>query len=312
MNWCLASAVGTGIAVVSVILVAGVLCGCSGNPVALRLSLQPGDKLTIIDSMRQVSDVTLNGQPVQANVAGECRVDVVVDGVTPSGDYECRAEIRKAVLTEDIIVGGAVSNGMDNAAGRTPLEEVGHWLSGRQYRFTLTPRGEVIAVEGAEEIAKHLKENGDFLPAAAQPASPSEAEAFAEGFYGTWDERGLAGFTESLFPVLPDSDVAKGDSWQGQRGMDPGDEAVRDVTYTLTGVDSQVARIAFDAAIRPRPASDSTVQGGHVRGTLTVDTASGVYETQTEEGSLETYGVGAMTVASTATITGSRDTLLAR
>ncbi len=148
-------------------------------------------------------------------------------------------------------------------------------LLGQGYIIKINPKGEVLDVNGVEEVrAAVLKK----LPpdAAANPAT--------NVLNSYLDKKGIKEMTESMWGVYPDKPVDVGQSWSRKRVISAGFEMTIDGKLTLQKLEAGMATIATTSSIRS--SADKPMEAGGMKmrfdltgtqdGTVQIEEATGL------------------------------------
>ncbi len=175
------------------------------DAVTFRYQFEPGEKLTydISTTVKQTQNV--NGQAVKSDFAISERTEREVTQVSGAGDAVLKCQIQK--LTASIQIGPQAKYQYDSSkpdneasshlgAAATPLYNV---LSKASVRLTVSPKGEIQAVEGLQEaLADVLKSN-------------QLTQQLVGG--ATTNEGAKASYAEH-FLQFPERALAPGDTWE--------------------------------------------------------------------------------------------------
>jgi hypothetical protein len=168
----------------------------------------------------------------------------------PDGGHEVEMEFLRMRMS---LANGNAGMDMDSSKspGTNALAQAFHKLPGARIRFTLDPKGEVVKVDGMEDMQKRMTT-------------------------GQRDPTGVLNsmFTEDYFKQmmnqsksLPQKPVAVGDSWPVQLEYTMGalGTLVMDFTYTLKEWercnDHNCARIEFSGTIKTKPGQSLRIAG---------------------------------------------------
>lgn len=171
-------------------------------------------------------------------------------------------------------------------------------LAGLGFTVTITPAGQITAVEGLDAMLAEMVRNLDL------PEGPTKAavqKALGEQFGEDTMKQNLQG----MFALYPETPVAVGQSWQRKTVVSKGFPVVIEGDYTLEGRTGGVARVAIKATLSPNEAAGPIDLGtgkmsydlkGEQSGIAEMDEATGwtrsLSTTQLVSGTLRFQGAG--------------------
>ena len=148
-------------------------------------------------------------------------------------------------------------------------------LLGQSYVVKVTPKGEVLDVNGVEELQAAVRKK---LP----PGAETDPAMGALSSY--MDKKGIKEMTESTLGFYPDKPVEQGESWSKKRIVSPAFELTLDCKWTLQKREAGVATVATVTSIRSNPDKPMDAGGMKMRfdlsgtqdGTVQVAEATGL------------------------------------
>jgi hypothetical protein len=170
----------------------------------------------------------------------------------------------------------------------TPESKIFKALKGAKLSFVINKKGEVISVNGVDDLNTHLSNFSD-----------QEKQALAAFING----ENLKGSIEMEQKVFPNNPVKIGDTWTTTFEMKTLYKLTSTNTFKLVKVENNIAYIEFTGTISTGEAQATTIQGmeanitlsGDAKGTLQMDMATGMVTTsegsQTMKGKVEVMGM---------------------
>ncbi len=226
------------------VIVAGMvsmaLCNTGAAAVTLQLKLAKGKtyyERTVIDQ-HMVQTVMNMQQVMDQGIGTGLQMDVL--DVDPQGNMRIRNTYNWSMATRT----GSMGNlNYDSAKQTTPPPGAEPFaaLLGQSYIIRITPKGEVLDVNGVEELQAAVRKK---LPAGAE-AGP------ALGALSQYlDKNSIKQMLESALGVYPDKPVEVGESWSKKRVFSPMFELTIDSKWTLQKLEDGVAIIATTSSSR--------------------------------------------------------------
>lgn len=203
------------------------LTGCGGAE-PTRLQLKPGDTRT--GSVETTSEFEMNmGMQMTFSTSETLRLKLTVDEVAPE-----EGPISLTATVDDYKVAIRM-NGQDLMAMpmvKAMLDDSLKAIQGKSFAFTVSPRGEVLGVTGAEEIAEAFQKSSE-LPMDGMMASQAlSAEQ-------------LQRHCSMLFCPLPLEPLAEGATWRTEQTTQGAFDAA--IAYDWTVKDQNDSFITFAA-----------------------------------------------------------------
>jgi hypothetical protein len=250
------------------------LCNTGAAAVTLQLKLVKGKtyyQRTVID--QHMVQTVMNMQQVMDQSMGTgVKLDVLdVDG---QGNMRIRSTYNWSMSKR---TGPMGSLDYDSAKQPTPPAGAEPFaaLLGQGYVVRISPKGEVLDVNGVEELQAAVRQK---LPPGA------EADPGLGALAQYLDKKGIQQMVESALSVYPDKPVEQGESWSKKRVVSPMFELTIDSKWTLQKREAGVATIATTCSLRSNP--DKPVEAGGMKmrfdlagtqdGTIRVQEATGL------------------------------------
>jgi hypothetical protein len=232
----------------------------------LRWKLKPGDSLAVTIDQQTDSTVAFSGKSAKTDIVLKLTLGWNVVAADASG-----FKIRQSIdgIQQKLTTQQAGTIEFDSTSKAKPtgqsrdLADALRPLIGAEFDMTMTPRGEITAVEPANEAAKALF---------AGLESGQTADAAARASVEQMLKRPLL--------VLPERPTNVGETWtaSSERPTVAGPLKI-DTTYKLTGIADQngrpVARIAMTAIFTPAAGGQLTVKSPEHSGEIEFAVADG-------------------------------------
>jgi hypothetical protein len=148
-------------------------------------------------------------------------------------------------------------------------------LLGQSYIVKVTPKGEVLDVEGIEQMQAAIRQK---LPPGA------EADPALGTLAAYLDKKGLKEATEGIWGIYPDKPVELGESWSKKRVVSPAFELTIESRWTLQKREAGFAMIGTTGSARSNPDTPMETGGMKMRfdlagtqaGTMRMEEATGL------------------------------------
>jgi len=253
------------------------LCNTGAAAVTLQLKLAKGKtyyQRTVID--QHMVQTVMNMQQVMDQSMGTgLKMDVLdVDG---QGNMRIRNTYNWSMSKR---TGPMGSLDYDSAKQPTPPAGAEPFaaLLGQGFVLRISPKGEVLDVNGVEELQAAVRKR---LPPGA------EADPALGALNQFLDGKGIKQMVESALSVYPDKPVEVGESWGKKRVMSPMFELTIDSKWTLQKREAGMATIAMTSSLRSN--ADKPVEAGGMK--MTFDLAG------TQDGTLRMQEVTGLIVS---------------
>jgi hypothetical protein len=212
----------------------------TGAAVTLQLKLAKGETYylrTVID--QHMVQTVMNMQQVMDQSMGTgLKMDVL--DVDRQGNMRIRSTYNWSMAKR---TGPMGTLDYDSAKQPTPPAGAEPFtaLLGQSYVIRISPKGEVLDVNGVEELQAAVRKK---LPPGAEgdPAMSALAQYI--------DKNGIKQMVEGALGVYPDRPVEVGESWSRKRVVAPMFELTFDSKWTLQKLEAGVAIIAATASLR--------------------------------------------------------------
>jgi hypothetical protein len=270
---------------IAIVTTLALLCAAPSRAqekVQLRLNLQKGQSYARIIALEQKISQTFQSQRVDATITTRFGIH---SQVLESNDDALRIEMtyRSASYesrTSDqhggIITMRYDSTRPDNTA--SPQSKIFAAMVGASLVYTISPRGEILKVDGQEEMVQRILSSMDIPAELRRELSKTLNESIKESVKSqTGQTVGLA-----VYPEMP---VAIGQSWELQNSQAVGVPLFTSTRYTLNALENSIATLAVRSKITGNPPASAMVIGdsqtkydmtGTQNGVLRVDENTGL------------------------------------
>jgi hypothetical protein len=238
----------------------------AGQDVTLRYRWTNGEQLTY--RLTQQTTSTVSGLPgglppvtVEMNASQVLRTSV--EGVAADGTATVRSTYESARWEMKSPAGTMLyDSAADTASADRVASRVKDTLSaliGGSFTMTLSPRGEVLAVEGMTQLVEKMFKSF--------PSDPSIAP-FLTSLRSSLTDEGLRGTLGQGFTPLPEGALKPGDTWENEltRKDAMAGEVAHTTRFTLKAVESgageRLAQIAAAVSIKLSPAGGMSLPMG--------------------------------------------------
>jgi hypothetical protein len=275
----------------------------------LRLRLKQGETYRVRTTVEQkINQTTGPNQQATEQTIG-VGYSIVVDAVDGAGNMKVTTNYDSVLFRQKGPSGLVEYDSVAAPKQVPPAAKAFAALAGLRYGATLTPAGQVTAVEGLDAMLADMVRNLDL------PEGPTKAavqKVLAEQF----GEDAMKRNVQNMFALYPEQPVAVGDAWQRKLVVAKGFPVVIEGTYTLKAREAGVATVDVKATLSPNEAAGAVELGtgkmsydltGEQSGTVQIDEATGWTRALTTEqvvsGTIRFQGTGgAPEVASPITI----------
>lgn len=252
-------------------LLVGVASGCSSSKEAmpvwkaaedayvLEARFQPGETYTSVMNMEQSMEMNVMGQtiPMTQTQRQEHTMDVV--SLEDSVYTIDRTLSRMQMSTESSAIPSQSFDSETDTSAAAMQSNPALALIDLPVRIEMTPKGEVLSVEGVEGMTAKMKESMQTEQQKEMIESALDAESIREAM-------------RSISPY-PESPVRVGDSWDVSYAMNMGMPIQVDATYTLTRVEGQTAYTNVSMTMKT-PEGGAEMAAGMGAMTMTMDGTS--------------------------------------
>lgn len=247
----------------------------AGEQIELRLNLQAGDDRIVRQSTEQIVELGPEDRPVRLRYT--TGYDIRWDVLTPAADGNLRVRwtFERAMINQSTPEGATAYDSSARSGQPVPAAALLHAaIPGQAIEATLSPRGDVVALDGVDALQRHLESAMTGLDAGASATlrATMETQFSAEALRET---------ALLSLPVMPPNAVAVGSDWGRQQRLDNGVPIDLNATYRL--VERRDGRALVESMAMLATATDQTTGpdamtlelAGDQRGRLEVDETKG-------------------------------------
>jgi len=178
------------------------------------------------------------------------------------------------------------------------VSKILHALIDKPFRLLVAPDGSVKSITGLDKVRDSLAQAAAAADAEAQHMVATLKELFSDAVVKEW--------MEESFNHYPNKAIHIGDSWhiEATRAMG-GIQRVLKTKYTLKEVKKNTATLVYESEIEGTMAAPAAKFVGTQRGSMTVDTPTGILQTlqvsQHADSSFEAEGTAMLVKTTTQT-----------
>ena len=258
----------------------------SGEPLTLRLNLQPGATYRLQLLTRQAIQQDLEGQHLETIQTMGIQYSYSVTEVDSEGNAWIDLLYERVILEQDSVLGKVEYDSADPPAELPPEAQGVSALVGLGYSMQMSPRGEVLETRGAEELV-------EAMIAALQISDPAVREQIETTLRQQYGGEALQNQLRETVVQFPEGPLLVGESWSTTTETFALTTLTVKATYTLRGFDENTARIdvhsSFTTDARAELLDFGLFQLGYVlagdqEGTLLVDRMTGLANIQLHQG----------------------------
>lgn len=248
------------------------------EPAVLALTLQQNDFFRIRMLNEQTITQTIEGQTQETEQTIGFEYTYEVTGVDPAGNATVEAVYTWVLFDQRTPLGNVLYDSDRPSAQIPPGAESFAALVGNGFTMLITPLGEVIDIEGLDELYDGMLAALDL----GDPALEAELESVFRDQFG---EEALVQQMANITNYLPEQAIEVGDSWSHSVETTMGFPTTTETTYTVVAIDGTTVTLRASATVRPDPGAEpldiagvqiSYMLQGTQDGVVEVDIASGL------------------------------------
>jgi hypothetical protein len=261
------------------------------TPVSLKLNLEKDKVYRVKSTSKQTMQINAGGQLIN--------VDVLSNNVVSYKVLKQDKDIMDIELKFDTIA-SKTSSPMGNKetnsakpAGNDPTDKIMNKLSSYKIIAKISTSGKFIEFVNYPKFKDNVLFVLDSIPTTKRDQAKMIANALLQ-------EAAIRTRIEPLFAYLPENSVKTGDVWETTYSLAANSVNLLSLnTFTLNGVENNLAKISGKSEIESLPSNDPSAQMSQdLKGTMTsdgtIDLTTGLVLKNTSKGHIE----GAMTVKS--------------
>jgi hypothetical protein len=261
------------------------------TPVSLKLNLEKDKVYKVKSTSKQTMQINAGGQLIN--------VDVLSNNVVSYKVLKQDKDIMDIELKFDTIASktsspmGNKETNSANPAGNDPTDKIMNKLSTYKIIAKISTSGKFIEFVNYPKFKDNVLFVLDSIPATKRDQAKMIANALLQ-------EAAIRTRIEPLFAYLPENSVKTGDVWETTYSLAANSVNLLSLnTFTLNGVENNLAKISGKSEIESLPSNDPSAQMSQdLKGTMTsdgtIDLTTGLILKNTSKGHIE----GAMTVKS--------------
>jgi hypothetical protein len=262
------------------LLVAVLLCAparAQDGKLELRLRLKQGETYRVRTTVDQrINQTTGPNQQATEQTIG-LGYSVAVKEVDGAGNMKVTTRYDSILFRQKGPSGAVEYDSQAEGKQVPPAAKAFAALTGLEYGATLTPTGQVKAVEGLDAMLAEMVRK---LELPDGPTKAAVQKVLAEQF----GEDAMKRNVQSLFALYPEQPVAVGDSWQRKVVVTRGFPVIIEGAYTLKGRQDGIATVEVKAALSPNEAAGAVDLGtgkmsydlkGEQSGTVQIEESTG-------------------------------------
>ncbi len=252
----------------------------STDVVDLKLNLQKGKTYTYTTKTNMNMDMEVMGKPM--NTAGnvDFGFKLKVNDIDPQNNYQLSCSynaIRFKMNAMGMDMGYDSNNPGDTSNENMMngmLRKVFSSMVGQTFKLTMSPKGEVMKIEGLNELVQSMTESIRVPEQLKESMKKQMAQSFNE-------EQIKQGFAQGFY-IYPDKPVKVGDSWH--KNFDKAMNNLQmnqDMTFTVKEINSSAVVLELSGKISSSAGKDSAVAikmdlSGDEKGTMEMSRTTGM------------------------------------
>jgi hypothetical protein len=254
------------------------LQGCGdGEKIPLTIRLSPGDLRTVIITENGQNTVVVNGTSIQSTGEQERAYTFSVQKVLEDGSIQMNGRIKKTRLTESSMAGGVPFQAFDNDKGYSIHQEIGLALKDQTFSITLSPQGEILNLEGTDLMLDHVRNTVNFGAFhAMQGLDREKIVEFREMFLEHYNENGFRAILASVFSVLPQMAVGRGDTWTVEPIRDASSDLLSERHFSWKELRGSQLTLSKKTSFLSLKGEDGKSMSGTETGLCVLDTEDGL------------------------------------
>lgn len=260
-------------------------------PVNIKLNLEKGKMYTVKNISKQAMQIDAGGQQFNMDISTSSVVSYkVLKQENDVMDIELKFDTIASKTTSPM---GNKETNSAKPAGNDPLEKIMNKFSSNKIIAKISTSGKFIEFVNYGKFKDNVLFVLDSIPATKRDQAKTMADALLQ-------ESAIRTLVEPLFAYLPEKAVKIGDTWETTYSLTSNNVSMLSLnTFTLKGVEKNVATISGKSEIESLPSTDPNAQMVQaLKGTMTsdgtLDLKTGQVLKNTSKGNIE----GTMTMKS--------------
>jgi hypothetical protein len=242
----------------------------SGEPVNLKLNLQPGSQYAYAADWMMDMQMSAMGQNMktQQNMTMESTYDVAAGA---GNNKNIKVSFDRIAMEMKMPMGSMSYDTKDPSKGNPNMAMIGNILH-KPFTMEVSEQGEIKKVDGLSTIINSI---GDTSTAEGAAMRQQMASAFSDSMVKSLMQQSLN--------IFPDHPVRPGDTWKNEYNINVGAMSMRlENEFKLKDVTGNTAHLDINSKITGGGAGTGAMQGGTIslsgdqKGTIDVEVATGV------------------------------------
>ncbi len=254
------------------------LAACGPSTFTLRLHLKQGDvyKVTTVTNQHISQEIMGQKMTLDQKMTMEYRWEVTQ--VAENGNTTVKVTYTRVAMEQDQ---GGQKRSFDTASGQEPPDFFKglDLLVGKSFSMEFTPKGEVVKIDGLDEMFRQVAEGVGF-------GDKESTDAFYKALTDSFGEDAITEQFKTAFGDYPDTPLKVGSTWTTDSQLKVTFPLDVHATYTVKSWQDSQAVIAMEATLKSDATKRETGQNplfdviydlsGTQQGTLTVDVGTGL------------------------------------
>lgn len=230
-------------------------------------------------------DQEIMGQPVQLDMTTyySMTVDAEENGIKSIRSIFERFRMKTSLMGLNLDVDTDNPPANDTAGNnKDPLSALSRFfgaIKGQVYSMKVNPEGKILEVSGFEKMGEKLAESLDL--------DEEQKAEMKKNFESQFNAEEMKLNLERVWHIFPVKEVKVGDSWTTESELHGKMPGVYKSTYTVTDIEGDMVSLEEKTRLEPR-GGDGPQLKGEVKGTIVVDSRSGLVVNADQEMKLKT------------------------
>ena len=252
-----------------------------GDVVDLKLNLQKGKTYTYTMKTNMNMDMEVMGKPMNTTGNIDFGFRMNVEDVDAQNNYRI-ATTYDAIRFKMNAMGMDMGYDSKNVGDTTRenmvngmMRKVFGGMMGKTFKITMSPKGEVLKIEGLKELVESMEANIEVSEQMKTAMHKQMSESFSE-------DQIKQSFAQA-FSIYPDKPVKVGDSWNKNLDRDMSQVKMsQNLTFTVKEINSSAVVLELTGKIASSMGKDSTAPAmkmdlsGDEKGTMQMDRNTGM------------------------------------
>jgi hypothetical protein len=260
------------------LLLMALLAACGPSTFTLRLHLKQGDVYKVTTVTKQHISQEIMGQKMSLDQKMTMEYRWEVTQVADNGNTTIKVTYTRVAMEQDQ---GGQKRAFDSASGQEPPDFFKglDLLVGKSFSVEFTPQGEVVKIDGLDEMFRQVAEGVGF-------GDKESTDAFYKALTDSFGEDAITEQFKTAFGDYPHTPLKVGTTWTADAQLKVTFPLEVHATYTVKSWQDDQAVIAMEATLKSDATKRVTGQNplfdvvydlsGTQQGTLTVDVGTGL------------------------------------